>query len=68
MMTKKAKVVHPRGGIADLRFEATDIDWSGGDGAVVTGPAEALLMAISGRPAALEDLSGDGLEELTSRF
>ena len=67
-ITKKAKVVHPKGGIADLRFEATDIDWSGGDGAVVTGPAEALLMAISGRPAALEDLSGDGLEELTSRF
>jgi uncharacterized protein (TIGR03083 family) len=68
LMTKKAKVVHPKGGIADLRFEATDIDWSGGDGAVVSGPAEALLMAVSGRPAALDDLNGDGLAELTSRF
>ena len=36
------------------------------DGA--SGLAEALLMAVSGRPAALEDLSGDGLGELTSRF
>ena len=68
LMTKKAKVVHPKGGIADLRFEATDIDWSGGDGAVVSGPAEALLMAVSGRPAALDDLSGDGLQEFTLRF
>ena len=68
LMTKKAKVVHPNGGIADLRFEATDINWSGGEGAVVSGPAEALLMAVSGRPAALDDLSGDGLQELTTRF
>lgn len=50
-----------------LRFEATDLDWSWGDGPVVRGPGEALLMAMLGRPAALDDLAGDGLPTFRSR-
>ncbi len=50
-----------------LRLEATDIDWSHGEGPVVTGSAEAIVMALMGRSVALEDLSGDGITTLTAR-
>lgn len=51
-----------------LRLVATDIDWSDGTGPKVTGPGEAILMAIAGRPAALPDLDGPGLDTLTRRL
>lgn len=51
-----------------LRFEATDLDWSWGDGPTVTGPGEALLMAMLGRGAALVDLDGEGLSTFGSRL
>ncbi len=35
-----------------LRLVATDMDWSAGHGAQVRGPAEALLLAMSGRGGA----------------
>lgn len=47
-----------------LRLEATDLDWSWGEGPVVRGPGEAVLMAILGRTDALGDLRGDGVEQL----
>src|SRR6202008_4804240 len=47
--------------IRGLRLRATDIDWAHGRGPEVTGPGEALLMAMSGRSAALADLSGPGV-------
>jgi uncharacterized protein (TIGR03083 family) len=53
--------------IAGLKLVATDIDWSHGDGPEVTGPAEALLMAMCGRRVALEDLTGDGVATMRSR-
>jgi uncharacterized protein (TIGR03083 family) len=54
--------------ITGLRFEATDVDWSHGDGQLVRGPAEALIMAMSGRAVALDDLEGDGVATLRSRI
>jgi uncharacterized protein (TIGR03083 family) len=54
--------------IRGLRLRATDIDWAHGDGPEVTGPGEALLMAMSGRRAALADLSGPGLATLAKRL
>ena len=54
--------------IKDLRLRATDLDWEHGDGAEVTGPAEALLMAMAGRTQALSDLSGPGLDTLRKRI
>lgn len=54
--------------IRGLRLRATDIDWEHGHGREVTGPGEALLMAMSGRPAALADLAGPGLQTLTARL
>ncbi len=52
----------------ELRFEATDLDWSAGDGALVVGPAEAILLAVTNRPVALGDLSGDGAGLLANRL
>lgn len=51
-----------------LRFEASDMDWSVGDGALVSGPAEAILLAVTNRPIALSELSGDGAEMLGNRL
>lgn len=50
-----------------LRFVATDVDWSHGTGPEVTGPGEALLLALAGRPQALAELDGPGLAALTQR-
>jgi uncharacterized protein (TIGR03083 family) len=54
--------------IAGLRFVATDLDWSAGRGPEVHGRAEALLMAYTGRPAALPDLTGEGVATLAGRL
>lgn len=50
-----------------LHLQATDVDWSWGHGPDVSGDAEALLMAILGRPSALMDLSGAGVPVLAAR-
>ena len=50
-----------------LRLVATDISWTHGDGPLVQGPGEALLMAVSGRGAALADCTGPGVARLAAR-
>lgn len=58
-----------RKGLRDgLRFEATDLDYGHGDGALVRGPAASLLLALTGRQAGLADLDGDGVETLRRRL
>jgi uncharacterized protein (TIGR03083 family) len=54
--------------IRGLGLRATDIDWAHGRGPEVTGPGEALLMAMAGRPAALADLDGSGRDTLAERL
>jgi uncharacterized protein (TIGR03083 family) len=54
--------------IAGLKLQATDTDWSTGSGPEVSGPAISLLLAMTGRKAALDDLSGDGLATLRGRM
>jgi uncharacterized protein (TIGR03083 family) len=44
-----------------LRFEATDLDWAWGSGPLVRGTGEAVMLALTGRTAALAELSGDGV-------
>ncbi|MCD2195166.1 maleylpyruvate isomerase family mycothiol-dependent enzyme [Actinomycetospora endophytica] len=51
-----------------LRLVATDTGWSNGRGPVVEGPAEPLLMAIAGRPHALDELTGPGTATLAARL
>jgi uncharacterized protein (TIGR03083 family) len=50
-----------------LRLETTDVDWTYGDGPVVRGSGEAMLMALAGRRSALDELEGDGLAVLRGR-
>ncbi len=56
--------------VAELALRATDVDWSAGPAGApeVSGTGEALLLAMCGRPAALADLSGAGLETLRARI
>jgi len=51
-----------------LRFEATDLDWAWGTGPAVRGRAEALMLALTGRPVVLPELDGDGVQALNSRI
>ena len=51
-----------------LRFEADDIEWTAGDGPVVKGPAEAILMALAGRQTALDELRGEGKQQFAKRM
>jgi uncharacterized protein (TIGR03083 family) len=53
--------------IDGLTLRATDTDWSTGSGPEVTGPHLSLILAMTGRSAALADLSGAGLGTLKSR-
>jgi uncharacterized protein (TIGR03083 family) len=50
-----------------LRLEATDGGWRHGDGPLVRGTTRALVMALAGRRAYLDELDGDGVAVLASR-
>ena len=53
--------------IAGLSLQATDADWSHGTGPAVHGTAQHLALAMAGRAAVLDHLTGDGVETLRSR-
>ena len=46
------------------RLRATDVDWTRGEGLEVAGPVGAVLLLLSGRPVALDRLSGPGADAL----
>ncbi|WP_067846766.1 maleylpyruvate isomerase family mycothiol-dependent enzyme [Nocardia lijiangensis] len=58
---------HPGRRSKGLRLVATDLDWARGSGLEVRGCAEALVMAVAGRTAVLDELEGDGVAELRRR-
>lgn len=51
-----------------LTLRATDTSWSSGSGPEVAGPMLAIVLALTGRKAALDDLSGEGLATLRGRM
>jgi len=53
--------------IAGVTLRATDTDWRHGTGPEAAGPAVALVMAMTGRKPALDDLTGDGVALLRDR-
>ncbi len=67
MYTKANFPVGGKKRIAGLRLVATDTGWSYGAGPEVSGPAMSLLLAMTGRPAGLDGLSGDGATALGQR-
>ena len=48
-------------GVPALHYVATDTEWAHGSGDEVRGPAAALALTVSGRPARIGELSGPGL-------
>lgn len=65
---KSNLIVGAKKRIAATTMKATDANWSTGNGPEVEGPALSLLLAMTGRSAALDDLSGAGVETLRTRF
>jgi uncharacterized protein (TIGR03083 family) len=53
--------------IAGLALAASDADWQHGQGEKIEGPLLSLLMAMTGRGAACDDLAGPGVQTLRSR-
>ncbi|HEY1321708.1 MAG TPA: maleylpyruvate isomerase family mycothiol-dependent enzyme [Streptosporangiaceae bacterium] len=53
--------------IDGLTLRATDADWSHGTGPEVSGPILSLVMAMTGRKAADDDLTGEGVATLRAR-
>ena len=53
--------------VARVRLTATDLDLSIGEGPEVSGPALALLLAVTGRRVALDELDGPGVALLDPR-
>jgi uncharacterized protein (TIGR03083 family) len=68
--------VHPKASVGftqrrhqkGLRYAATDLDWTHGQGAEVRGPALPLLAVLCTRPAPLDDLAGAGVAVLRERL
>jgi uncharacterized protein (TIGR03083 family) len=67
MYTRASFPVGGKKRIHGLRLTTTDTGWSYGAGPEVSGPALAVLLAMTGRPAGLKDLSGDGAPVLSER-
>jgi uncharacterized protein (TIGR03083 family) len=53
--------------VAGLALKASDQDWSNGTGPTVVGPLLSLVMAMTGRRAHVDDLTGEGVETLRAR-
>jgi hypothetical protein len=53
--------------IDGLKLRATDTNWVHGDGPEVSGPILSLVLAMTGRKGALDDLAGDGVALLRAR-
>lgn len=58
----------PKSRFDGLDLRATDQEWAWGAGERVTGPSEALAMAMAGRVVALDDLAGSGVRLLRERI
>ena len=54
--------------VEGLTLRTTDAEWTAGSGPEVVGPAKAIVLAIAGRAAAVDDLTGDGVATLRSRM
>lgn len=68
LMSGSAAPALIRSGMTDgVALRATDADWAAGQGADVSGQAEALAMTLTGRAVALDDLRGPGVGVLRER-
>jgi hypothetical protein len=49
-------------------LRATDAEWSSGRGPEVAGRVMAIVMTMTGRTVALDELDGEGVETLRARM
>jgi uncharacterized protein (TIGR03083 family) len=68
MYTRSSFPVGGKKRIGGLRLIAPDVDWSHGAGPEVSGSGLSLLLAMTGRPAGLTGLAGEGVTTLGSRL
>ncbi|HEX4218298.1 MAG TPA: hypothetical protein VHZ02_08015, partial [Acidimicrobiales bacterium] len=64
LVTPKARRGFVSRPLQDFRFVASDLDWSYGHGKEVRGPAVSLALAMMGRRARSDDLTGPGASDL----
>ncbi len=67
MYVKSNALIGAKTRVQGVRLEATDTDWSAGDGPTARGSMLALVMSMTGRKVFLDELSGEGVEVLRSR-
>ncbi|AKC40936.1 DinB family protein [Mycolicibacterium phlei] len=60
--------IHSKRRLKGLRWTATDVDWTYGDGPEIRGPGEAIVMAVGARPSVLSELTGPGVDLLRPRL
>ena len=64
----RSRMFHARKKLAGYRLVAGDAQWAAGQGQEICGPIGALLLLLTGRPAALPQLSGPGVAGLREHF
>jgi uncharacterized protein (TIGR03083 family) len=66
--TKSNAIIGGRTRAKGLTLRADDAAWTAGSGPEVSGPLLSIVLALTGRSAALADLSGPGLDTLRARM
>ncbi len=64
----KGKIIAKPDWLAGLHLAPHDVDWSWGDGLKVSGKASDIVVAIAGRHAVLDSLTGEGVDQLRARM
>lgn len=68
LVSPRARGALGEGLLDDLTWSTCDTGWSTGSGASVVGTASAVLTTMSGRTAALDELSGTGVQKVRERL
>jgi uncharacterized protein (TIGR03083 family) len=68
LTTRSARGLVAPGLVDGLSLRAENVDWSYGAGPSVSGDAESLLLALTGRRVALDHLDGEGVETMRRRM
>ena len=68
LVSRKSRIFTKPDRIAGLHLVSDDLEWAWGDGLEVRGKAQNVMMALGGRTAMLDDLTGPGVPQLRARL